>query len=457
MTDLKVTLHFRELHEKQRLFVESPAKRRIIRAGRRGGKTVAASYLAAQRFLAGDRILYAAPVSDQIEHFWREITRIFAEAVALGILKKNESEHFVERPGTTNRIRAKTAWNADTLRGDFADLLILDEWQLMNESAWGEVGAPMLADRNGDAVFIYTPASLRSRSTSKAVDKLHAAKMYQRAQADPRWLALHWTSLDNPFISRQALDELAVDMTALSYRQEIEAEDVQEVPGALWKRALIEKTRVATIPTVIRRIVVGVDPSGSTVTECGIVAVGIGEDGHLYVIADSSRRAATPMVWASAAVALYQSMQADRIVAEQNFGGYMVRSTIATVDPDVPIKETVSSRGKVARAEPIAARFERGDAHIVGELPELEDEMCSYTGESGRSPNRLDAMVFAATELSTNQMGIADYYRREYEAETNRPALPASGARKVEPPPPVSTSEREQWTRDEFRRLKSRI
>ncbi len=455
MGDLTVTLHFRELHEKQRLFVESPAKRKIVRAGRRGGKTVAAAYLAANRFLAGERVLYAAPVSDQIEHFWRETVRIFAEAVSLGILKKNESEHFVERPGTTNRIRAKTAWNADTLRGDFADLLILDEWQLMNETAWGEVGAPMLADRNGDAVFIYTPASLRSRSTSKAVDKLHAAKLYERAKNDSRWLALHWTSHDNPFISRQALDELAVDMTALSYKQEIEAQDVQEVPGALWKRALIEETRVATIPTVIRRIVVGVDPSGSTVTECGIVGVGIGEDGHLYVMADASRRAATPMTWAESAVNLYHLLKADRIVAEQNFGGYMVRATITTVDSNVPILETVSSRGKLVRAEPIAARFERGEAHIVGELAELEDEMCSYTGDAGRSPNRLDAMVFAATELTQNAMGITAYYKREFIRGTDaKAALPASSARPAETPPPVSTADRQAWTREVFNRLR---
>ena len=102
----------------------------------------------------------------------------------------------IERPGSDQRIRAKTAWNADTLRGDYADLLILDEWQLMNEEAWEVVGAPMLLDNNGDAVFIYTPPSLHSRSTSKARDPRHAAKLFQRAQADTtgRWEVFHFTS-----------------------------------------------------------------------------------------------------------------------------------------------------------------------------------------------------------------------------------------------------------------------
>jgi Terminase RNaseH-like domain len=452
---LDVTLHFRKLHPKQRLFVRSPLKRKIIRAGRRGGKTVGAAALAAERFLAGHRILYATPTSDQVQAFWRETVRIFGEAVSLGVLKKNETEKFIERPGTTNRIRAKTAWNADTLRGDYADLLILDEWQLMDENAWGEVGAPMLADNNGDAVFIYTPASLRSRSVSKARDKIHAAKMFERAQNDPRWLALHWTSRDNPYISAKALEEIAADMTALSYRQEILAQDIDEIPGALWTRTLIENTRVREIPTVLRRILVGVDPSGSSVTEAGVCGVGIGEDNHLYIMQDSSRRTATPMQWAEAAVNLYRDLKADAIVAETNFGGFLVKSCIASVDADVPIRETFSSRGKIVRASPIAAWFEQGRAHVCGELPELEDEMCSYV-EGDKSPNRMDAMVFAATELIENRLGIVDWLKKE-SGQVQRAALPAAGQRHwtvrrgTDPTPePVSVEENVKLSRDIF-------
>ena len=147
--------------------------------------------------------------------------------IRLGYLKKNESEHYIERPGTEQRIKAKTAWDADSMRGDYADLLMLDEFHLMNEDTWEVIGAPMLLDNNGDAVFVYTPPSLRSAGISKARDPRHAAKLFKMAQTDTtgRWQAFHFTSHDNPHTSREALAEIARDMSTQSYRQEILAED----------------------------------------------------------------------------------------------------------------------------------------------------------------------------------------------------------------------------------------
>ena len=127
------------------------------------------------------------------------------------------------------------------------------------------MGAPMLLDNNGDAVFIYTPPSLRSRSVTKARDPQHASKMFKKARKDKtgRWRAYHFTSKANPHISEEGLAEISEDMTALAYRQEILAEDIDEVPGALWSRALLDKCRVAPedVPDLVR-IVVAVDPSG---------------------------------------------------------------------------------------------------------------------------------------------------------------------------------------------------
>ena len=141
----------------------------------------------------------------------------------LGAFKKNETAHIIERAGTEQRIRAKTAWNADSLRGDTADLLVLDEYQLMAEDAWELVGAPMLLDNRGDAVFLYTPPSVARQVVSKAIDKRHAAKLFKAAQADDsgRWAAFTFTSHDNPHISKQALDEITQDMSVLAYQQEI--------------------------------------------------------------------------------------------------------------------------------------------------------------------------------------------------------------------------------------------
>ena len=133
-------IHLPEPHVKQLEFIEHPAKRKIIRAGRRGGKTVGMSIYAVNAFMEHKRVLYAAPTSEQIDRFWVTVCNALSEPIEAKILYKNETEHVIEVPGTENRIRAKTAWNADTLRGDYADDLILDEWQLMNEDAWGVVG-----------------------------------------------------------------------------------------------------------------------------------------------------------------------------------------------------------------------------------------------------------------------------------------------------------------------------
>lgn len=394
--ELIVTL--RKPHEKQKAFIDSPAKRKIIRAGRRGGKTVGIAIPAVTQFLAGHRVLYAAPTEDQIGSFWYEVKRALQEPIDSGIFVKNETMHYIELPGTKQRIRAKTAFNADTLRGDYADELLLDEFQLMNEDAWAVVGAPMLLDNNGNATFIYTPPSLHNRSRTKATDPQHAAKLFKKAAADTsgRWEAFHFTSMDNPYISKEALEDITQDMSSLAYRMEILAEDVDEVPGALWTRENIEKSRVHKTPD-LSRIVIGVDPSATSGgDEAGIItAARAGED--YYTLGDDSVQG-SPQVWATAAVTAYHRVHADLIVAEKNNGGEMVEAVIKQVDPSVRVKLVWASRGKATRAEPISALSEQGRDHHLGCFPQLEDELCLWI-PGDASPNRLDAKVWAYTEL----------------------------------------------------------
>lgn len=386
-----------------------PAKRKIGRAGRRSGKTTAAATYALQRFLEGKRILYATPTADQLGRFWYEIKRSIGSAT--GALYVNETLKVVELPGTEVRIRAHTAWNADTLRGDFCDLLILDEWQMMNEDAWELVGAPMLLDRNGEALFLYTPPSLHSRSVSKARDPRHAARMYQMASEDTtgRWAAFHFTSHDNPHISQQALADISHDMTALAIRQEIMAEDIDEAPGALWTRSLLERYRVTpqAVPPLVR-VGIGVDPPGGA-TECGIIAAGVDAEGHAYVLADGSVRT-TPEGWGSRVLALCEEYQADRVLGETNYGGDMVeavlRGAARDTGRDIPYRPVSATRGKAVRAEPVVAAYERGRVHHVGMFPQLEDELTMWIpGESRQSPNRLDALVWVLTDLIVTRTG----------------------------------------------------
>lgn len=395
---MQLIINLPKPHQKQTEFIQSPAKRKIIRAGRRGGKTVGVSIFAVENFLAGKRILYAAPTQEQVDRFWVSVTRALQEPIDAGVFYKNETKHIIEMSNTEQRIRAKTAWNADSLRGDYADVLIMDEFQLIAEDAWNTVGAPMLADNNGNAIFIYTPPSLHSRSVSKASDPQNAAKMFKRAAADTsgRWAAFNFTSYDNPYISKDALDDLAHDMTSVAYRMEIMAEDLNEAPGALWKRTDIDTARVLQSPD-LDRVVVGVDPSATAGgDEAGIITAGRKGDDY-YTIADDSIQG-SPQTWARAAVTAYHRHKADVLVAEDNNGGEMVEAVIKQVDVTVNVKRVHASRGKVTRAEPIAAISEQGRDHHVGTFAALEDELCLWM-PGDASPNRLDAKVWALTEL----------------------------------------------------------
>jgi predicted phage terminase large subunit-like protein len=186
-------------------------------------------------------------------------------------------------------------------------------------------------------------------------------------------------------------------------RQELEAELLDDVPGALWARAAIDDRRVDR-PPELAKIVVAIDPAttrGSGADETGIIVAGLGLDGEGYVLADLSGRF-SPNVWARRAVDAYHTWHANTIVAEVNQGGDMVGSTIATVDSAVPFKALSATRGKRVRAEPVAARYEQGRIHHAGVFPALEDEMCMFLGDgSERTDDRVDALVWAFTELAT--------------------------------------------------------
>jgi predicted phage terminase large subunit-like protein len=190
-------------------------------------------------------------------------------------------------------------------------------------------------------------------------------------------------------------------------RQELLAELLLDTPGSLWTSENLEETRVEHAPHDLVRVVVAIDPSGSSAegaAEAGIIVAGLGADSNCYVLADLSGRM-SPTEWARKAIDAYRVFKADKIIAEINFGSQMVIATIAAVDPGVPTKAITSSRGKVLRAEPISTTFEQGRAHLVGNFPELEDQLTSFTSDYDRardgSPDRLDAMVFAIAELTS--------------------------------------------------------
>ena len=185
-------------------------------------------------------------------------------------------------------------------------------------------------------------------------------------------------------------------------QQELFGAILDDNPGALWSRGLLETARVKEAPT-LTRVVVGIDPavtSGDESDSTGIVVAGMTPDGHYYILADYTLKA-SPQVWAEKAVYAFELHKADRIIAETNNGGDLVVHLLQQVKNTVPVKKVTASRGKAVRAEPIAALSEQGKLHMVGYFTELEDELCEYEpGTSTKSPDRMDAMVWAVTELS---------------------------------------------------------
>ncbi|OCX52677.1 hypothetical protein BEL04_14620 [Mucilaginibacter sp. PPCGB 2223] len=177
---------------------------------------------------------------------------------------------------------------------------------------------------------------------------------------------------------------------------------------ALWTDDLINATRMrrladGTLPVSLKRIVVAIDPAVSskdTSDETGIIVAGLGLDDHLYVLEDKTDRYPGPTDWARRAVALYQHYRADRIIGEVNNGGDMIETVLRGVDASISYKPVHATRDKLTRAEPVAAIYEQGKAHHIDQLLELELEMTSWEAKKGeKSPNRIDALVWAATEL----------------------------------------------------------
>ena len=194
-------------------------------------------------------------------------------------------------------------------------------------------------------------------------------------------------------------------------RQELDGELIEEAAGALWTRAMLEACRIPSLPGLVQRVVVAVDPPASATGDaCGIVAAAVAGDGLAYLLEDATVSGRSPEGWARAVVDVATRHGADRVIAEGNNGGDMVRSVLQAADAVLPVKMVTATRGKSARAEPVAALYEGGRVRHVGTFPLLEDQLCGmiagggYEGP-GRSPDRADALIWAMTELMLGRAG----------------------------------------------------
>lgn len=300
----------------------------------------------------------------------------------------------------------------DQLRGFSGDTAWLDEFAKYDpakaEAVWENLiyGMREISDPN-DRPRIYITTTGRAMPVFKQIKEREDTVVITGSS---------YENLDN--LSKQYATVLHSMESSSWAKQEIHGGVVEEVAGALWSIDMIDRHRLEEIPwNDLGRIVVAIDPmtgqaggpKKASKAETGIVVAAQSAEKdeagayHYYVLADKSMNG-TPHQWASAAMQAYESFGAHRVVAEQNQGGSMIEQTIRSIDKDSPVKLVRASKGKVSRAEPVASIYETGRVHHCGVFNELEDQMTTYDPTANMaSPDRMDALVWALTELSGRQ------------------------------------------------------
>ena len=309
---------------------------------------------------------------------------------------------------STGRLAWPNGSEAKLFSGDNADGLRGPE----HDFAWADELAKW---READAAWMNLEMSLRRGPRPRALVTTTPRPMplLERIR-DGKWtVTTTGRTKDNV-----NLDERFIDVMTATYggtrmgAQELDGELLGDADGALWPRAVIEKAR-AIAPEIFDRVLVGVDPpasGGENADACGIVVCGCVGERH-YVLEDASVRSSSPEGWANRVAAAAARWNTAQVVAEANNGGNMVESVLKAADLELKVRLVHASRGKCARAEPIALRFETGKAYFAGEFPELEAELGgmiaggAYEGP-GRSPDRADAMVWAMTVLGETRSGL---------------------------------------------------
>ncbi len=365
----------------------------LIVAGRGFGKTRAgAEWVNAKAEVAGTRIAVVGPTEDEARRVMVEgSSGLLACAAAAARPVWEPSRGQLSWPnGSTGHVYSGA--NADSLRGPEHDFAWGDEiakWAQM-EAAWSNLRLGLRRGVLPQALLTTTPRPL---------------PLLRALLASAEVAVTRGRTADNPHLPQGFVKAMTAEYAGTRLgRQELDGELIDEAQGALWTRAMIEAVRERALPK-LQRVVVGVDPPASVGGDaCGIIVAALGSDGCGHVIEDASAAGLSPEGWAAAVAQAAARHGADRVIAEANNGGNMVESVLRAADAGLPVKLVNASRGKAARAEPVALLYARGLVKHLGAFPALEDELCGliagggYEGP-GRSPDRADACVWALTEL----------------------------------------------------------
>jgi phage terminase large subunit-like protein len=381
----------------------------LILAGRGAGKTRAGAEAVRRWSKHFPIVNLIGPTDDDV----RDVM-VLGESGVLNICRPDERPRFLASAGRLDWPNGAvsllfSAEEPDRLRGKQHMKLWCDEL-----AAWRRPDAfdqAMLGLRLGDRPQMIVTTTPRP------------IKLVKQLAADKDTIVTRGSTFDNRgHLARAFLDRIAKRYEGrMIGRQELFAEIVEETPGALWTRALIERQRVRPEdgPAEFPEVVVAVDPparSGSKADECGIVVAGKAADGRCYVLADMTSQGDTPSGWAARVGAAYRGFGANRVVAEINNGGEMVAAVLRQAEPHLPVRSVTATRGKYLRAEPVAAAYERGLVFHAGAFARLEDQLCALVPGFDRasgSPDRADALVWALSDLlGLNRAGggMMDYW-----------------------------------------------
>ena len=416
----------------QREFLDGGGKHKIAICGRRTGKTLMCARVAAEYLRNGMRVLYTAPTSAQTNEFWRHLKHFcrmedggtwahFRDAPKKVATNPNppmrkDGMRMDGKKDPWGEVRAESTWDGDGLRGGWADLVIMDEAAFQEESVRTEVVEPMLGDTGGSVWIMTTPPSASS-----------LAEFGSDRTSDPDWIRRWWDAcaglkdehgnslwtrvriptLKNPFLEEGWADAKKAEMLArgeeLTWRIEYEGELIEMTPGALWSPSDIRRgslgDSVGEIRGKLDYVVIGVDPSGGA-SEVGIVVCGRDYDDGYWVLEDRSFKPERGSEWKAEILDAWRTWGADLVLAEKNFGGQMVDDAFEDM-PEIEVAVESSANSKYNRAQPVAMRYQASPPEVrhMGEFPELESQMTRWLPGSRRSPDRMDAMVFALSEL----------------------------------------------------------
>jgi len=376
----------------QKKILESPKRFTITEAATKSGKTFSHIYWLFKKAHEGEvghEYWWVAPIYSQAEIAFNRLRDAIAHT---GLYTINISKLSIITP-KGSVIRFKSAEHPDGLYGENVYAFVFDEFSRAREEAWFALRTT-ISYTKGTGKFI-----------GNVVGKNWAWKLARRAEEDrePEFDYFRITAKDavmEGILSADEIEKARNELPGRVYKMLYEAEFSQP-EGALWNWELIDNNR-ESLPENLKRIVIGVDPSGSGKAgsdEAGIIVAGIDVRDHAYIMEDASG-VMSPNEWGLKAVALYHKYKADRIVAEVNQGWDMVESIIRNIDKTVTVKKVIATRGKVLRAEPVVALYEQGKVHHIKIFTGLEDEMTGWTTDNKSvSPGRIDALVWALTEL----------------------------------------------------------